>query len=267
MEQSGNGNREFDPLIYFRELDSDDIGRRIWVLRELHSTNKWIKTIPSRTTHHGLLCLADSQIRGRGQYNRSWLSEKNKNLTFTIVLKPEYSTKIQLLLLGMACAVSDAVKKMLNLDIRLKWPNDLMAGEKKIGGILGEASFAGDHIERFLIGTGINVNMYEIPEYIGNIAESLINLHGSEVPREKLMATVMNEFKEIADLWETDTKALIKKVNDILIHYGCWSDIIVDGVKQSHKHKILGVNENGWLMTLNHEDSIELYSYQQVRII
>lgn len=111
---------------------------------------------------HGTVVAAREQTAGRGQRGNSWEAEPGRNLTFSILLRPEATPAARQFELSMAVAlaVADAVDAMLPGGLRaaVKWPNDIYVGDRKICGILIENRLSGNRIESAIAGIGINVN-------------------------------------------------------------------------------------------------------------
>src|SRR5208337_1013284 len=105
---------------------------------ELLSTNSYLTSLPA-DTHEGTIVTAGYQTKGRGQGENTWVSEKNKNLIFSILLKPHFLKASSQFYLSKAISLALADFVSLFIDnVFIKWPNDIYAGNKKIGGILIE---------------------------------------------------------------------------------------------------------------------------------
>ena len=149
---------------------------------------------------------AMEQTAGRGQGDHSWTSEPGENLTFTLVLKapplPSVSTSELLLLTQM---VTRALREYLlskGVDTRIKWPNDLYAGDKKIAGILIENILDGRQLRSSLIGIGLNLNQERFPADLPNPV-SLRQLTGRHYDLAAELRALREELKKSASLLET----------------------------------------------------------------
>jgi BirA family biotin operon repressor/biotin-[acetyl-CoA-carboxylase] ligase len=107
---------------------------------------------------HGTVVIAGQQKAGRGRMKRRWLSPRG-GLWFSVILEPEISTgRITLLPLVAALAVRDAIQMCTLVEVKLKWPNDIMIAGSKVAGILLEISAEADRVNHAVIGIGINAN-------------------------------------------------------------------------------------------------------------
>lgn len=155
---------------------SEKIGNRIIRLDEVDSTNSYLKGRNDLLQQHGLVVIADMQTSGRGRVGREFVSLRGKNLTFSVVLHPELPLgEIQVLSLLAGVAVSRVLEKYLN-KIRLKWPNDVLASEKKICGILLEAiTISKQSFPVLVMGIGLNTKgcFNDYPEELQDIVTTI----------------------------------------------------------------------------------------------
>ena len=127
-------------------------------LKETSSTNTWCRE-HIRDVEMPVFVMTEVQTAGRGQRGNSWEAEAGKNLTFSIVWRPEGVRPDQQFAISEAVALG--VRDYLGsrgIEARVKWPNDIYSGDRKICGILIEHSILGATIERSIIGVGVNVN-------------------------------------------------------------------------------------------------------------
>lgn len=137
------------------------IGKKVVYLPKCHSTNSIaIQLVTLEHANEGTLVLTDEQLAGRGQRGNAWESEPGRNITMTVVLRPVFLKPMQQFHLTMV--VSLAVKKTLDdfglKEVKVKWPNDVYVGNRKIAGILIENTLRGNIIESSVVGIGLNLN-------------------------------------------------------------------------------------------------------------
>ena len=136
------------------------IGKNLLHLTDINSTNEYAKeVIQSGECPEGTIVLADYQSGGKGYGNNYWESERNKNLTFSVVLFPKVVPPDEMF--AISKAVSLALVDYLSTifwNVSVKWPNDIYIQHDKIAGILIENAFSGNEIQYSIIGIGLNVN-------------------------------------------------------------------------------------------------------------
>ncbi len=139
--------------------------------------------------------LADMQTNGRGRLGREWSSPKGCGIWMSILLKPEneISDVSQLTLIAGL-----AVSRVINGTV-IKWPNDVLMSNKKVAGILTEATLEGGRINHIIVGIGINVNNEDFPEELCDKATSIYIETGKVSDREKLILDITKEFFSIYD--------------------------------------------------------------------
>lgn len=111
------------------------------------------------------LVIADEQTKGKGRFERRWVTNPGSSLAFSLILKPTQSEIKKLTLFAPLCglAVHDALKEQLGLNPQIKWPNDVLLERKKCCGILVEAAWTGDRLSGVVLGIGINISSGSIP--------------------------------------------------------------------------------------------------------
>ena len=232
-------------------------GRNIVCYPETDSTNLRIRELGDAGAPHGTLAVADMQTAGRGRRGRTWESPPGTSIYMSILLRPDIIPgAAPMLTLVMACSVAEGISDCENVDVRIKWPNDVIAGGKKLVGILTEMSTQIDYINHVTIGVGINVNMTEFPENIRDTATSLRLETGHEVRRAPLIAAIMKRFEEnyAVFLKTQDMSGLMEKYSGMLINLD--RDVLVLGAEDSYKAHALGIDRQGELI-VRREDGME----------
>ena len=136
------------------------IETNIVVLQETDSTNNYANCqIAESEVPEGAVFLAYSQKNGRGQANNQWESEAGKNLTFSLVLKPRFLEISDQFMISkvVTLGIHSSLKNYIG-QLKIKWPNDMYAGDRKLGGILIENSILSGRITNSVIGIGLNIN-------------------------------------------------------------------------------------------------------------
>lgn len=141
-------------------LNTKLIGKKIYHYETVDSTNDVAFNLAVKGASEGTLVIAEGQHRGRGRMGRGWISPKGKGIYFSLILRPQIMpNETPKLTLVTAVAIAEAVRKSTGLAALIKWPNDILIGEKKLGGILTELNAEVDRVRFVIIGVGINVNI------------------------------------------------------------------------------------------------------------
>lgn len=162
--------------------------RTIIRLDRCESTMDTARVLAEEGAEDGTVVVADEQTSGRGTKGRLWISPPRVGLYMTYILKPGEEEALDLALLPLASgvAVQEALVALAVADARLKWPNDLVAGRRKLGGILCESVFRNARPSFALIGIGLNLNQAEkdFPPELRPLATSVRIRTGKEVDRD-----------------------------------------------------------------------------------
>jgi BirA family biotin operon repressor/biotin-[acetyl-CoA-carboxylase] ligase len=189
----------------------------------LPSTNTELARLASEGAAEGLSIVADEQTAGRGRLQRAWSSPKGAGLYFSILLRPAIPQNYWPLITFMAAlAVGDALLEASGVQTDIKWPNDLLSGERKICGILAEAIDTGAG-RAVILGIGINLTQNAFPPELARVATSVSEAMGRPHDREQILAALLNalsrwyalleEPAQIVDAWTNrSTYALGKLV-------------------------------------------------------
>jgi BirA family biotin operon repressor/biotin-[acetyl-CoA-carboxylase] ligase len=174
---------------------------------ETDSTNRMARALAEIGACDGTVVVAERQTAGRGRLGRSWLSQGDFGLWFSVLLRPQFEPNLGGLLgIGAAVAVARAVDKLTGVRADLKWPNDVLIGGRKVCGVLAEASTAEGRLEWAVVGVGINLFAPEggFPPQLAQVATSLSE-HlgaGAVIDREHLLAAVLGELADCISLLE-----------------------------------------------------------------
>ena len=149
------------------------VGQNIVTLSRVESTNTYLKKELSKSAPfpEGTVIMAEEQFAGRGQSNNIWISEPRKNLTFSILLNPDFISPHKHFVLNKAVcvAINDVLSDIIGPAVKIKWPNDIYVNNKKLGGILIENIVQGSLWKHSVVGIGINVNQSDFPETLTNV--------------------------------------------------------------------------------------------------
>lgn len=187
------------------------LGKKIIYLDNVDSTSSEIKRISVNNPLTGTIVVAEEQYGGKGRLGRLWTSPKGSGLWFSFILRPNIvPSQIAGITLAVGIGVCKAIRNYTGVDARIKWPNDVIIGSKKICGILTEMTAEADKIDYAVVGIGINVNIESFPEDIKHKATSLFIEIGKSVDRIELFKNVLFEVEKYIDsyLLNLDTEIL-----------------------------------------------------------
>jgi len=221
------------------KLKTKFIGTNFIFYDEVDSTNELLLKDTS-IKNHGTVLFADNQVKGRGRLDRKWITVKDSSLTFSILLTENLSANtINLINLAASVAVAQSLENLYQLDVRLKWPNDVLIQTRKVCGILVESVSKGDAIERLVVGIGVNVNQPIFEGQFNVPPTSIRKEFGKVSSRERLIAEILNEFERILkkikkdpdsvlNSWRSKCKMIgekVKVVDGENTTYGIFEDI------------------------------------------
>ncbi len=180
----------------------DGLWREVLVVERTGSTNTDCAARARAGAPEGLVLAAEEQTAGRGRLGRTWLSPPRAALTFSVLLRPVGVPPVRRgwlpLLAGVAAAT--AVRQVSGLDVRLKWPNDLLLGPRKLAGILAEQSGGA-----VIAGIGLNVSATrgELPATGAAAlpATSLLLEGSASLDRERLLGEILSEIERWYQAW------------------------------------------------------------------
>ncbi len=171
--------RNAPPLLLPTEI-RDGLKTSVWGKREIvyhpetASTNTDAKILATQGAPEGTIVIAERQTGGRGRLGRNWYSPRSRGIYISLIIRPHLSLQEAPILTPLiAVAAAEALAQETGLDVRLKWPNDIMVSGKKMGGILTEIGSEMDEVDFAVIGLGLNVHRWRFPQDLKGKATSL----------------------------------------------------------------------------------------------
>ena len=167
------------------------------------STNDDLRAEAAAGTAEGRVLVADHQAGGHGRRGRTWVSPPGSSLLVSVLLRPDLDPDhLHLVTMAVGVAAAEAVDEELAVPVGLKWPNDLVVatpdGERKLGGILAEATWSGDQLAAVVVGLGLNVAWPRpVPEELEGIAVALDHLTDEVVDRGDLLVALLLRLDDI----------------------------------------------------------------------
>lgn len=232
------------PELVQRDLPTRFIGQKIIYFPSLTSTMDAARTEAQWGAKAGTIILAGEQTAGRGRLKRSWFSPIG-GLAFSVILRPNISYLPNMIMLA-SLAVTYTIRSVTGLNARIKWPNDVLIGERKICGILIENDIRKNDLKHTVIGIGINVNMQvdKHPE-IASRATSLSDQLKRIVSRVEVLRSVLIDMDKLyTDL--PHCERLFRQWKQNLITIG--QQVQINAGDQIYTGKAESVTEDGSLM-------------------
>src|SRR2546423_1548641 len=184
------------PDMLRQRLRGSLFGKRIHHFFKVDSTNRVALELGHAGEPEGAVVLAEEQTAGRGRARRIWHSERAAGIYVTVLLRPKLAP-VQAPLLTMMAGLSahTAIQAQTGLAVDLKWPNDLLIGGKKTGGILREMHAEPSQVRFIIVGLGLNVNQERFPAELSSVATSLRVESGRPQSRLELLGRVLRGFE------------------------------------------------------------------------
>lgn len=250
-----------------RENESDNLDKRkilqklkykhdIEIFNKIESTNKYIKSNIEKKAF-GSIVISNEQTGGYGKNGRKFVSEKNKGIYMSIFVNPNCSIQKSLkLTILTSVAVWSAIKSLYNIEVQLKWVNDIIFNQLKIGGILCETqvNLNSKIIDGMVVGIGLNVKEKIFCDDLNNIAGSIENYTDAKFSRNDLISEIINFFDKY--FYEKQEYMEIYKKNSCVMG----KTITVYQNNTNYEAKALDIDENGALIIKKENEIIKLQS-------
>jgi len=244
-----------------KKLKTQFIGRKMQYLENTPSTN-WVgKQICSEGDMeglHGLVIIAEEQTGGIGRMGRVWVSPSG-GIWITIVLKPVIPIDhVFMVTMAGSVAVARAIRKEFDLGALIKWPNDILIGNKKVAGLLLELSAEADTIHHCLLGIGIDVNV-PLSQFSPDLQKEITSIStevGHEVDRATFLARILKEFENRYLLIESgEYEAIIREWKSL----SCTLEhrVHITTMKNSFEGAAIDIDEFGALIIRKDNGKIE----------
>jgi len=237
---------------------------KLVILDQVDSTNNYTANlIKTGDIQHGTVILSYNQQSGRGQRGTAWSSDPYKNIAFSIYLKHAYATlgNSHFLSYAVALAVKDLLEQH-GIVSKIKWPNDLLAEDKKISGILIENQLSGKDWISSIVGIGMNVNQ-SFDSEISFAATSMTKLLNKELDLEALSYQLVEKIDcRYEQFRKGDYAVLSKEYADNMWRIGEWTEAEISGERKVVR--IRGTDENG-LLLLEIDDALFSFDIKEVK--
>ncbi|MGH1567325.1 MAG: biotin--[acetyl-CoA-carboxylase] ligase [Nitrosopumilus sp.] len=234
-------------------LKTKIIGQRAYYFDSIDSTQNQALRMADNSTNNGTVIIAAKQTGGKGRAGRKWISPKG-GIWLSVILQPKFDiSMVTLFPIASALALSNALEKTFKIYPELKWPNDLTIKDKKLAGILVDASLESNRIENLVLGVGINfdVNIKQIEKILKNTPNfygvTSLSQQKNKVKPIQLVRAFLIELEKIYNLLNT------KQIEKILSEWTKRSSTIgknvqLDTIEGKIKGKAVKIDNDGALI-------------------
>lgn len=219
-------------------LHTKHLGKEIYYLKTVDSTNSYSKKIAIDGCKDGTLVVAGAQTSGRGRMGRTWESKDNKGIWMSLILKPEIlPSRVQIITLAASIAVVEGIRGATGIKTGIKWPNDIIANGKKICGILTEMNSELDRVNYIILGIGININ-HDVKDFEPELKDRATSLKmlkhsqdrcNKEIIRSNIIKEILQEFERLyKNIKDGETDIVLKEWKEASITLGREIKIVLE---------------------------------------
>jgi len=228
------------------------IGTKKFRYKSTASTQDKAKEFARRGLPEGTVVIAETQTRGKGRLGRRWISPKG-GIWLSVILRPQIApAEAPKITVVGSLAVARAIREITGLEVRLKWPNDVLVGAapgaelKKVCGVLTEMASRAGKVRHIVTGLGINVNN-RIPPSLRDSAISLKEATGAELPEDKLLMKVLEELdKYYLNLKKKGIVPILREYKDMSAVLS--REVKIECANRIIKGRVLDIDECGALI-------------------
>jgi BirA family biotin operon repressor/biotin-[acetyl-CoA-carboxylase] ligase len=252
-------------------MDTLFVGQHILELDVIESTNTYATNLIKETqVVEGTIVLTHNQTKGRGQVGNTWQAEGGKNLTFSLVLHPNFLAVDKQFYLSKitSLAVFGMLTNFLNTslyDIKIKWPNDILVNDRKIAGILIENVLRGIFLQSSVIGVGVNINQQQFM----NVDKQVTSL-GLLLQKDFDLKEMLHAFcKHFEALYLTLKQGNFNKISEVYFQnlYKFNEFAFYQAAEKTFTAKITGVEESGLLVLTTEQNELVKFNFKEVTLL
>ena len=255
-------------------LETHVLGKRVLYFETLDSTNNYAKQIALEGAEEGVAVVAGSQSGGRGRLGRKWDSPSGSGIYLSLILRPVLPPEeVQGITLAASVAVAQAIEKIAGIRPGIKWPNDVLLGDKKVCGILTEMNSEMEQVNFIVLGIGINYGRQQ-GEFPAELAEKATSLDAyaakrgidiKNADRLLLLRTVLQELDEIyALITNNRTAEVLDKWKEYSVTLGREVRIISGATEYTAVAE--GITDGGKLMVRCGDGEVKLVQSGEVML-
>jgi BirA family transcriptional regulator, biotin operon repressor / biotin---[acetyl-CoA-carboxylase] ligase len=236
------------PDLMRKRVNGKLFGKRFYHFFKTDSTNRVAMELAYAGEEEGGVVLAEEQTRGRGRAGRKWHSEVGTGIYVTLLLRPRLSpVQAPLLTILAGIALHSAILAQTGLNTELKWPNDILIGGRKLGGILTEMNAEPSQVQFVIVGIGINVNQERFPSELSSIATSLRKETGKLQSRLELLVRLLREFESDYNRFLREGGAYVVQRFGEISQFANGKKVHVDTGRETYVGTTAGLTPDGLL--------------------
>ncbi len=245
------------------------IGKHKIELPSVDSTNNFAANLLKTTNVlEGTVILSENQTGGRGQAGNTWQSATGDNLTISYILYPDFLPVNQQFYLSMITSLAvQSTLEVVGIKAKIKWPNDVMAGSRKISGILIENGISGKVISHTILGIGLNVNQTSFQPPLNSTATSMANVTGQFQVKEQVLSQLNLQLeKYYLDLRSGKFDQIKEKYLGNLLGFQEWLNYVDIASGENFKGSIQDVATDGRIL-IETQSIPRTYTFKEVKLI
>ncbi len=235
----------------------------VYYLPSCHSTNEVAANLLVQQPEEGTVVITDNQTAGKGQRGNSWEAAPYQNLTFTLVLKPNFVAVNQQFKLTqvVSLGIAAALQTHLTRQVKIKWPNDIFVGQQKLAGILIQNNLKGTRLDTCLVGVGINVNQ---TQFVCSHAASVAGLGKKNLPLNDMLVEVLAGIASYYAMLNAGKEAqLTEEYHQLLLGLG---EEMNFKSGREFTGQILGIDAQGRLL-IKEENQVHSFQHKEVQFV
>lgn len=251
-------------------LATEILGRQDFLyFREIGSTNDHAKHLAQQGAPEGTVVAAEKQTAGRGRRGRTWFSPAGKGIYVSIILRPAMPLQqLARIPLVAAVALAETLRGVLNLDARIKWPNDILVHNRKIAGILSEAVADMDGINYVVVGFGLNYynDPGDFPVGLRMPATSVQAEQPQLVSRVRLLQSLLYNMEQFyQQLLEGDFDIALTKAKSLSMVLG--QEVRLEGSQGPITGNAIDLSEDGYLVVVARDGSVQTVMSGEIEVV
>lgn len=236
-------------------------------LDAIDSTNEFLKGLSNKQeVQNFTVVTAETQLKGKGQMGAKWDSESGKNLIMSVLVSGFLFDIEDVFNLNVvvSLAVIQVLESYAIPELSIKWPNDIMSANKKIGGILIENSIKGDGTITSVVGLGLNINQIQFENLPR--ASSLAVICNSNFDKEEILFQIITKLEEMILIYKENAVSIWENYSEKLFKIGV-PTAFSDEKNQNFMGIITGVSSIGKLKIRLEDDGICEYNLKEVQML